>query len=336
MAAAWVHRLPPEDILQELENGLDFLANSYPDVPLRQRSLQATFEHSWNLITTQEQVTLSQLSTFPGRFDRQAAQIIADASPSMLTALCDKSLLEQTLVDHTTGRVQYQIHELIQQYVTEKSKLNPAQIERTRDRFCSFYMDFLNQRDTQVMSAEVRREATQEVKTEFFNIRLAVDWAIEGGRVSELGHSLNILMFYYEINGPFQEAEQLFSRISAWFEGIRNAGNAGEEIERSFGRSVAYHAWYLMRLAQYRASIDQFKRALKICRLCSDLEGAGLIVNSLGVIAIIQGSFNEAKDYLQEAVQILPVIQLLISGWSVGQSVIDLFSKATCTRQPNW
>jgi predicted ATPase len=46
LAAAWVPVLTCREIAHEIERGMDFLATTMRDVPERQRSLRAAFDHS--------------------------------------------------------------------------------------------------------------------------------------------------------------------------------------------------------------------------------------------------------------------------------------------------
>ena len=55
LAAAWVEMLTPAEIAAEIEgqmtgSGLDFLESDLRDLPERQRSMRAVYNHSWNLL----------------------------------------------------------------------------------------------------------------------------------------------------------------------------------------------------------------------------------------------------------------------------------------------
>ena len=76
LAAAWVELLTPAEIAAEIEQSFDFLESDARDVPERQQSLRAVFDHSWRLLTEQEQAKFAQLSVFRGGFTRQAAQAV--------------------------------------------------------------------------------------------------------------------------------------------------------------------------------------------------------------------------------------------------------------------
>ena len=68
LAAAWARALPLDEIARRLEGGLELLTTRLRGVPPRQRSMVATFDHSWRLLTTAERSILRQISVFRGGF----------------------------------------------------------------------------------------------------------------------------------------------------------------------------------------------------------------------------------------------------------------------------
>src|SRR4029079_1056240 len=83
LAASWVRVLSCQEIVSEVENNLDFLATSLRNVPERHRSMRAVFEHTWNLLSDQEQYVLGRLAIFQGGFGRAAAEYVAGATLSL-------------------------------------------------------------------------------------------------------------------------------------------------------------------------------------------------------------------------------------------------------------
>ena len=49
-----------QEVVQEIERNLDFLATSLRDVPERHRSLRAAFDHSWRLLSAAERDVLGR------------------------------------------------------------------------------------------------------------------------------------------------------------------------------------------------------------------------------------------------------------------------------------
>jgi hypothetical protein len=93
LAAAWLKMVPCSQIAREIERSLQFLTTRARDVPERQRSVQAVFEHAWQLLSPQEQDMFKQLALFPGGVDRKAAEAVAGASLLALAVFAEKSLL---------------------------------------------------------------------------------------------------------------------------------------------------------------------------------------------------------------------------------------------------
>ncbi len=122
LAAAWLELLTPAEIAAEIEKGLDFLTADLADLPLRQRSMQAIFECSWQLMTPAEQAVLAKLSVFRGGFTREAAGQVAGANLRLLLALVNKSLLQRQLEN---GR--FSMHELLRQFAAAKRRHNDPQ-----------------------------------------------------------------------------------------------------------------------------------------------------------------------------------------------------------------
>ena len=123
LAATWVSMMPCAEIVQELSRGLDLLSTTLHDVPARHRSLEAVFDHSWQLLSEAERAVFKRLSVFRGGFDRQAAEQVAGASLSTLAALVNKSLLRVV----SPGR--YDMLEPLKQYAAAKLAETPAEDE---------------------------------------------------------------------------------------------------------------------------------------------------------------------------------------------------------------
>src|SRR5262249_50005594 len=93
LAATWLRVMPCGQIAAQIAVGLDLLATPLRNVPERHRSLRATFEQSWRLLSEAERGVLAVLSVFRGGFDLQAASNVAGADLPMLACLVDKSLI---------------------------------------------------------------------------------------------------------------------------------------------------------------------------------------------------------------------------------------------------
>jgi predicted ATPase len=114
LAAAALRGRSVTAIAEAIESNLSALAIELRAVPERHRSIRATFEHSWRLLSDEERQVFPRLSVFRGGFEEDAAAQVAQASPQILTSLVDKSLLRWD------GAARYDLHELMRQYAGEK------------------------------------------------------------------------------------------------------------------------------------------------------------------------------------------------------------------------
>jgi ATP/maltotriose-dependent transcriptional regulator MalT len=154
LAAAWVGMLSPAEIAAEISGeisrSLDFLETDLRDVPARQRSMRAVFDHSWNLITARSRAVMQALSVFRGGFTREAAQHVTGGSLRELKMLADRSLLRRT----ATGRYE-PYHELLRQYAQERLKAS-GRADRVRQRHSEYYLNVLHQRRADLLLRDYR------------------------------------------------------------------------------------------------------------------------------------------------------------------------------------
>jgi tetratricopeptide (TPR) repeat protein len=163
--------LTPGEIADEIEASLDFLETDLRDVPERQRSMRAVFDHSWNLLTGREQEVFQGLSVFRGGFTRQAAQEVTGASLRELRALVDKSLLGRD----PGGR--YGIHELLRQYAVGQLE-DSKEAEGIRQRHADFYLALAEKAEPELEGAESAAWLSR-LGAEHDNLRAALEWSLE-------------------------------------------------------------------------------------------------------------------------------------------------------------
>ena len=262
LAAAWIEMLTPAQIAAEIEESLDFLETGWRDVPERQRSLRAVFDHSWNLLTEREREVFQGLSVFRGGFTRQAAEQVASASLHELKALVDKSFLQHM----PSGR--YEMHELLRQYAAQKLEGSPGVREAVHERHSAYYADVLQQ-----WAAD--RKGRQQpaplawIEADSENIRAAWDWAVEQERVERLDRAMTDLASFYDDCGRYQEGEAAFRAAADQL-----AVPADLSPEASCGGVALAHR--LRVLARARSRQSYFSRALGRRELATQLQRQSL------------------------------------------------------------
>jgi predicted ATPase/Tfp pilus assembly protein PilF len=242
LAAAWVRVLSCREIAQEIAQSLGFLTTPLRDLPERHRSLQAVFDHSWKLLSVEEQRVFACCSVFRGGFTREAAAEVADASLSLLAALVDKSLLRRQL----NGR--YEVHELARQYAA--ARLADADQEaQTRNRHLLFFMRFAEAAEPHIRSGEQIVQWHEWVEVEHDNLRAALDWSLRGGAIEPGLRIVAALWEFWMAHGHAPEGQTQAERFLARPEAAAYPVLRGKALHTAgvcafyHGRFLAARAW---------------------------------------------------------------------------------------------
>jgi tetratricopeptide (TPR) repeat protein len=158
------------------------------DVPERHRSTGALFEHSWRLLSSEEQAVLRKLSVFRGGFDADAASSIAGATLRMLSRLSEKSLVRA----NSSGR--YDLHELLRQFAEEKLR-EADEFATARDKHLDYFVAWAERANKGLRGGE-QMQWFGHIETEHNNVRTALRWGINGQR-PETGLRLAVALWYF-------------------------------------------------------------------------------------------------------------------------------------------
>jgi len=113
---------------------------------------------------------LAQLSVFPGGFDRDAAEGVADASPAILSGLVDKSLIRL----HYSGR--YDLHGLLRQFAADRLA-ETGQTDELARRHLSYFLGLARQAEAALFGP--RQVAWFDcLEAELDNLQAALNWAL--------------------------------------------------------------------------------------------------------------------------------------------------------------
>jgi tetratricopeptide (TPR) repeat protein len=218
------------------------------DLPARQRSLRAVFDHSWNLLSAREQEVFRGMSAFRGGFTREAAQRVTGAVLRELMALVNKSLLQHT----SAGR--YEVHDLLREYAAERlrqanelrradqSERAPSTEVEVRDRHCAYYAALLDQLEPDLKSGR-QQAAITTLDQELENVRAAWAWATEQGYVAQLDQAMGSLALYWRWRSRHQEGQVAFQRaVDRLSTLVSQAKPASGQEERVLARLLIWQA----------------------------------------------------------------------------------------------
>jgi predicted ATPase len=319
LAAAQAKVLSAQQIL---ERGLGLSAPGPRDLPDRQRTLSATIEWSYELLTERERRLFSRLSVFAGGCTLEAAEDVAEAEVATLHALVDKSLVRK-------ADERFRMLETIREYGLlrlEESGEADAMYERL-----ARYLVAVATALGGPLFRERQAEAFARLEADHANTRTVMGWALAKGRY-ELAAELTLLAHAWILRGHLAEAR-------GWFEVVLDARPAvpkqlwGRVLSSAIDvvKTQGDHA-RMTELAEELVesmtddpSVDQLHVAAALADLSDvalrrgDLERAreygerslaisvakGLPYargrNALGEVALEEGDFAEARRLMEEA-----------------------------------
>ncbi|MGB1285683.1 MAG: protein kinase domain-containing protein [Aggregatilineales bacterium] len=286
LAAAWLETLSVDEIVEEIEDSLDFLETDFQDVPERQRSLRAVFEYSWNKLSDAEKEVFLKLSVFRGGFEREAAKQVTGASLKVLTGLVNKSLLRR---EHT-GR--YFAHSVLKQYAEDLFDDDAARDEAYKNH-AWYYTQFLDKLRP-ALDSDKEAAAYDAIDIEIENLRAAWSRGIEGQHWEEVSANVMLLIRYYAARGLMREGSEAMATLA---DALRDAG----------GQEMLY--WRARLSEMYlRSSMGEYDLVLETSQVAFDYftaQGcaieAAMALNNISYVHTMRGDYEAARRSAIEA-----------------------------------
>lgn len=252
LAAGWVDVLPLKQITDEIQRGIDILETEMRDVPERQRSVRATFDHTWERLSADEQQAFMRLSVFRGGFTVEAAKVVAEADRHALRKLANKALVQ------VTSDERYDIHELLRQFAAEKLGALGQQ-SQMQAKHTAFFADFMIQQQ-QGIKTDRQLEALNLIGVDFENVRTAWLHTITEQDWATLPKFLYSLWFYVQVRARGQIGIELHEYAVQ----ALHAGPASAETELALGRVLARLGWFYKDIGSIDKAAAVFEKAIDI------------------------------------------------------------------------
>lgn len=223
LAAAGARYLSPQTLLSRLDRALS--AGWARDLPERQRTMRATLDWSYGLLSAPERALFRRLSVFAGGFTLDAAEAVGMGPGTVEEATEGDGgvlellgrLVEQSLVSVTEtvpGEVglRYGMLEPVRQHAREK--LEGGEEEQVRGRHAEYY-------EALALRAELELNGAGQVEwmgrlgREYDNLRAAIGWLLDRGaaeRVVRIGWGL---WWFWLVRGFLVEGRRWMERALA-------------------------------------------------------------------------------------------------------------------------
>ncbi len=219
LASARVNVLTVQDLAARLNDRFALLTSGQRSgLEPRHQTLRAAIDWSYTLLTAEEQTLLRRLAVFAAGFTLDTAEAVCSgegiAEGRMLDVL--SSLVGKSLVTaETTSRAQarYRLLETIREYALEKLA-EAGEVARLRDRHLDLFLARAEEAGPKLHDA-YQQLWLNWLEGEHDNLRVALAWALESGRIEEGLRTAIALVRFWEIRGYVREGLAWFKRLFA-------------------------------------------------------------------------------------------------------------------------
>jgi predicted ATPase/DNA-binding CsgD family transcriptional regulator len=347
LAAARVNVLAVEQIAARLDSRFELLAAAPHVSASHHRTLQAAIDWSYALLSVPEQIMLRRLSVFTGDCSLTTAETVCAGDGiqrgrvlELISSLINKSLLASETLQGDEAR--YALLETIRQYGQERL-ISLGEWTAMRDRHLQCYLE-LTEEVVPKLRGEYQLLWLNWMDNEYDNIRAALAWSLEGGRLesSRISAGLRIatgLYQFWRIRDYVEEGLTWSKRLLAesndeispivranalsyasLLAGIRGhiddqmkygdeavvlSQAAGEAGKRALATALGAKGYAARKAGDHQTAFTLGLQEIKLLRESGDRYGLSLGLSINSFAAMSIGEYEQAHAMLDEALPLL-------------------------------
>jgi len=299
LAAARIKLLSPSAMQSRLESSLQLLTGGAKDLPMRQQTLRATMDWSYDLLSPAEQTLFRRLSVFVGGCTLEGVEAVCNNKQDLQVEVLDGmgSLVNNSLVrqvEQSAGEPRFALLDTVREYGLERLATcgEESAIRKAHAAYCL------------VLAEECAAQAADPASTEWLsllelehnNCRGALDWLTRTGN-AEWGLRLGAALFqFWETREHLTEGRDRLEKL------LKLPGAAARSNSRA---RVLFAAGVLAsEQGDHRAGWTLLEESLQIARDLSDTRGVGISLNALAVSARDDGEVSKARSLFEESLTV--------------------------------
>jgi predicted ATPase len=295
LAAARLNMLTIEQIHSRLNDRFRLLTGGSRTAVARQRTLEATVDWSYDLLSEPERRLLRRLSVFAGGWTIDNAEdACSDAAMErhavldLLSRLVDKSLV---VVDNEPeGNRRYRFLETVRQYGRERLAQS-GETDDIRNRHLAVFLDLARRAEPELTKADQVRWLNR-LQAEHDNLRSALEWSLAaadpGDRSLEFA---TMLLWFWLKRGYFAEGQRFLERALETGTTLRPALRAKALL--GLGNMTFFQGEF----ARTRAVLEE---SATLARAADDL---GVAAFALGITAIAAKEMGDHPESVRLAAE---------------------------------
>ncbi|GAA1114923.1 AfsR/SARP family transcriptional regulator [Nocardiopsis metallicus] len=218
LAATRVRTLGLSGVLCRLDDRFRLLATAQRHLPLRQRTLRAIIDWSWDLLDRDERILLRRLAVFSGGWTPEAAEEVCSGGTEeelapeevldLLTRLVDRSLV--VAADDPRGDRRLHLLESIAEYACQRLH-EAGEAEDVEYRHALHYTG-LAERARDTLFGVEQEQGLRRLDAEAANLRAALDTYVARGAAEPALRLAGAQGWYWYLRGRYREGNRFLAR----------------------------------------------------------------------------------------------------------------------------
>ncbi|HLK60608.1 MAG TPA: tetratricopeptide repeat protein [Chthonomonadaceae bacterium] len=323
LAATRAQVLSLSQMLAQLDRRFDLLVSRRRDMDTRHRTLRATLDWSYNLLSKPLQDFLTRLSVFRGGWDLAGAEAVCEADEPLCLASGPgmaldylAQLRENSLVvaEEQGQEMRFRMLETLREYAGEKLRASSKEA-LLRDRHRDYFLGLAEQAEPHQVGPE-QAFWLERLECEHDNLRATLEWCLQtqegGDRPQEATSGEEAGSLRPSVEAGLRLAGALWrfwSTRAHWREGrsyLSELLGRAEAQSRTAARAKALNGAGMLAYEQgdYGIARAQYEESLTIRREIGDRQGIALSLNNLGNLTYYQGDYETAQRLHEESLAI--------------------------------
>ena len=297
LAAARLRALSAEQLATRLSDRFGLLTDGDRAAPVRQQTLRATLDWSYDLLAEHERMLLRRLAVFAGGWTLAAAEAvcagegIAEAAVlDLLAALVDHSLVVAEEVD---GELRYRLLETVHAYAAEQLAAS-GEAEAVRGRHRDWFVTYAEAAEALLWGPQVAAWLDRHDR-DHPNLRAALQWSLDHGD-TEAALRLGIALDrFWVVRGHLTEG-------AAWLGRALAAHGSRPETARLEGLGWLHAGWFANYRGDHASAAALFDRSRTQLQQANDPRGVIMALHGLATATMDLGDQPRRRALLKAAI----------------------------------
>lgn len=301
LAARRVESHGLEETAALLDQRLTLLWQGLRTAPPRQKTLQATLDWSYELLSDLERAVLRRLAVFVGQFTLDAALEVVTSPPLDRAAVFGAidSLVEKSMVAAAPfgAMMRYRLLDVTRAYTLELSAID-AELAPIAGRHAAYYQRWLEQTANEWPSLSTGMERAPYLAA-FANVRAALAWCFSENGDASIGIGLAAAA------APVARAMALMPECRSWSERALQAlgestrgGSEEMQLQAALGLSLMFTQGHC------DAALAALNRSLDIAQTRGDHLNEVRLLGALHYYHLRSGAFRDCLRYARRCSEI--------------------------------